>query len=210
MSVWGQSGIAGQVQPLTARRKWAALALWAFSMPQMLKGCEPSTFGQDGSEPVWMWLLATALGVILLREGAKMVARPCLRALRFEGQLTSPVQVTVNMDRNFETASHGAEDGSPGAGVSETPRPNYVGARTSVLSGSGNAPRAASAPQTMRIPEALTAHFTSFGERWHQDPNCGDITAEEPVYSCSAGIALLVASPLTRWGGEALTLGCLL
>ena len=50
----------------------------------MLKGCEASTLGPESSESVWIWLLAIAFRVILLWEGAKTVASPCLKALRFE------------------------------------------------------------------------------------------------------------------------------
>ena len=111
-----------QVQPLAARKKFAALALWALSVPQMLKGCEASTDGQDGNEQVWMWLLAVALGVILLWEGAKMMARPCLKVLRFEGQPASPAQVTVNADRSLDATPRADEHGFSGADVSENPR----------------------------------------------------------------------------------------
>ena len=67
------------------RSKWtqAALALWAFSVPQMLKGSALAEMEGEGSDQAWIWLMSVALGVILLWEGLKVASRPCLRRLGF-------------------------------------------------------------------------------------------------------------------------------
>ena len=86
------------------QKKGAAIALWAFSLPQMLKGCAEGNATPEGSEAMWVWLLVVALGVILLWEGAKAVVRPCLKAM-FVDPDRLPVQATVNVDPGQTSSS---------------------------------------------------------------------------------------------------------
>ena len=67
--------------------------------------------------------------------------------------------------------------------------------------------RAASLPATLRIPETLTAHFTATGERWHQDPDCGDIRGRIsffflPCRNCTVGRLPVASLPLPVHPGK--------
>ena len=111
-----------QVSSRSERLKKAAIAVWALSVPHMLKGLDP---GSD--DAFWMWLIAVAFGVIMLWEGLKMACRPCVRAFRAQEQL-QPVQVNVHVDSSRASSSGGGSQASIGAQESRTDTSVYGGA----------------------------------------------------------------------------------
>ena len=110
------------------QKKRVAVAMWAFSLPQMLKGCADGVTTSERNDALGIWLLAIALGVILLWEGAKTVVRPCLRAVYVDSD-RMPVQVTLNVDPGRDSpSSHEHEPPSPNVGSSQPVRRDCGGA----------------------------------------------------------------------------------
>ena len=150
--------------------KWtrAAVALWALSVPEMLKGVRAEQ-GQD-----WVLLLSIALGIILLWEGVKFGSCQCLRCFSSarvgsEGpsmSVSAPVQVSVNV---------GSAEPHVGQPALRGPAPRSQGASVSSAVGPPPPIGSHSTSPSSRIPHNLTVHLTAHGERWHQNPECGDV-----------------------------------
>ena len=184
------------------RFKKVALALWIASLPHLLNGCADSSSGMEQQDSLWVWLLAVALGVILLWEGSKAMVGPALRALVVgSAEPIQVMQISVSMDQG---SSEDPTQGTAQASRPITTRNNREDVGNSKgVSSSGGASQAAppttpppsralSAPATSRIPARLTAHFTATGERWHQDQNSGDIRGRItsrylPCQNCTVG-----------------------
>ena len=63
---------------------------------------------------MWLWMLSTIVGTVLLWEGVKGIAQPCLRAMGLEIRrspasdtlpIPAPVQVNVTVDSSTSTAA---------------------------------------------------------------------------------------------------------
>ena len=71
----GKPGVS-KVYPKDAlQQRRVALGLWLMSVPQMLKGCQGESQGDDGSQMIW--ILMAVMSVVLLWEGVKTAVRPC-------------------------------------------------------------------------------------------------------------------------------------
>ena len=92
-------GSSMQQSPSKPVMKKLAATLLAFSVPQFLKGAALSTITQESNDELsWVRIAGMIVGVVLLWEAVKTVARPCLRVLgvvQDGAELPTPVDVRV-------------------------------------------------------------------------------------------------------------------
>ena len=141
--------------------------------------------------------------------GLGLAMRPCLELLGKSTELQGP-SVQVNVIVNSSTLGQtvdvpellGSRNNQPTADGSSSSRgPSGVRISGKDRRAEELSVHTSARATSLRIPETLTPHFTATGERWHQDPDFGDIRGRIssrflPCRNCTVGRLPVAPPPL--------------